>query len=532
MLALFMNKKSKLGIFLGILVRTACAAGLMAILSSCGHSPGYSYTISGTVSGMAGSGLVLQDNGGDDQTVTVDGPFSFQTALSDGSAYSVTVKTQPTNPAQTCVVSNGTGSINGSPVLNVAVSCTQNAGPVTVDPFGLFAYVSNANTNNIAGFTIDPSSSATPGALATVTGSPFPAGANPTQVTIDPSGQFAYAANLGSNTVSAYAIDTNSGSLTYGALTAISGSPYNAQMNPFSVTIYPYVSGTFASSGEFAYVPNMGSGNISAYTISSIDGSLSPITGSPFAAGNSPAGVTIYYVPSSTYVQGPFAYVPNMSDSTISAYTIGTDGSLTASLTSPTVSTGSWPIAIAVYADPGNKFATAYVATMGSGAVSVYTINTDGSLSSSGTTPSVTAGTYPASITLYTNATGAFAYVSNMGSANISVFAISSADGSLSPNPGTTVNSGTYPNPVAIYSTATTAFAYVSDRNDGTIWVYSINTSTGALTNIQQMAITGATSLTTVTIDPTGPYAYVSDSNFGYVYAFSIGSNGQLSGPL
>ena len=81
MLVLSINKKREFKYFLRILVKTVWAAGLMAILTSCGTSPGYNYTISGTVSGMIGSGLVLQDNGGDDRTVTANGAFAFATAL-------------------------------------------------------------------------------------------------------------------------------------------------------------------------------------------------------------------------------------------------------------------------------------------------------------------------------------------------------------------------------------------------------------------------------------------------------------------
>jgi len=517
MLALSMNKKREFKIFLRILVKTILAAGLMAILTSCGTSPGYNYTISGTVSGMAGSGLVLQDNGGDDRTITANGAFSFVTALTSGTVYSITVKTQPTNPSQTCVVSNGSGAINGSPVTNVAVSCTMNSGPVTVDPMGLFAYVSNANTSNISGYTIDQTSSSTPGQLTLV--GTFGAGTNPTQVTVDPSGKFAYAANTGSNNISVYTINTD------GSLSASSTTPtVTAGTSPVSVTIYPYTSGTFASSGEFAYVPNMTDNTISVYTINT-DGSLTASLTTPtVTAGSWPIAIAVYADPNNKFAS---AYVANMGGGTISVYTINTDGSLTASPTTPTVTAGTYPVSVTTYTNSsGASFA--YVPNIGSSDISVYAISsTDGSLSPNpGTT--VTAGTYPASVTIYTNSSGAsFAYVSNMGSSNISVYAISSTDGSLSPNPGTTVTTGTYPNPVTIYTNSSGTFAYVSDKNDGIIWVYSIGTS-GALSNIQQMA-SGGTSLTTVTIDPKGPYAYVSDSSFGTVYGFIINSDGSLT---
>jgi 6-phosphogluconolactonase len=521
MLALSMNKKREFKLFLRILVKTIWAVGLMAILTSCGTSPGYNYTISGTVSGMIGSGLVLQDNGGDDRSISANGSFAFVTALTTGTAYSVTVKTQPTNPSQTCVVSNGSGTISGSPVMDVAVSCVMNSSPVTVDPFGLFAYVSNSSLSDIDAYIINQ----TTGALTPVITSPFPTGTIPSQVTVDPSGNFAYVANIGDGTISAYTID-NTSSSTPGALIPVTGSPFTAGTGPASVTIYPYTSGSFAPSGEFVYVANIGGGTISAYTIdntsSSTPGALIPVTGSPFTAGTSPVSVTTY-----TNSSGAYAYVPNMSDGTISAYTINTDGSLTPSINTPTIAAGTYPVSFTTYT--GTSGAYAYVANMGGGNISLYTINSDGSLSTNGN--AVTADIYPASVTIYPNPSGtyAYAYVSNMGSSDITAFEISPSSGVFEIYvPGSNFPTGTYPNPVTLYTNSSGTFAYVSDRNDGNIWVYSINGTNGVLTNIQTMVTTG-TSFTTVTIDPQGPYAYVSDVNTGAVYAFTIGADGKLT---
>jgi alpha-tubulin suppressor-like RCC1 family protein len=83
-------------------------------------------TVGGTVSGLAGTGLVLRNNGGDDLLVNADGTFSFPAALLDVSAYAVTVRTQPTNPSQTCTVSNGAGNLARANVTNVAITCVTN----------------------------------------------------------------------------------------------------------------------------------------------------------------------------------------------------------------------------------------------------------------------------------------------------------------------------------------------------------------------------------------------------------------------
>ena len=81
-----------------------------------GHLP-----VGGTVSGLSGT-VVLQDNGGDDLSVSASGAFTFATGLSAGSGYNVTVKTNPAG--QTCSVANGSGTAGSSGVTNVAVTCT------------------------------------------------------------------------------------------------------------------------------------------------------------------------------------------------------------------------------------------------------------------------------------------------------------------------------------------------------------------------------------------------------------------------
>jgi streptogramin lyase len=127
---------------------------------------------------------------------------------------------------------------------------------VAVDPSGKFAYVANINSNNVSAYTID----STTGALSQLSNSPFTAGSGPASVAVDPSGKFAYVANLFAGSVSAYTIDS-----TTGALSQLSNSPFAAGSNPASVAVDP--------SGKFAYVANAG-GGVSAYTINSTTGAL------------------------------------------------------------------------------------------------------------------------------------------------------------------------------------------------------------------------------------------------------------------
>jgi hypothetical protein len=81
------------------------------------------YRIGGTVTGVAGPGLILQNNGGDDLTITSNGTFIFPTRVGDGQAYEVTVASTPSSPNQRCQVSNGSGIVQGQNVQDVQVQC-------------------------------------------------------------------------------------------------------------------------------------------------------------------------------------------------------------------------------------------------------------------------------------------------------------------------------------------------------------------------------------------------------------------------
>lgn len=84
------------------------------------------YTIGGTINGLAGTGLKLQDNSGD--TLSVSGSsFTFVTPIKSGATYNVTVSTQPSSPWQTCAVTGGSGTATSANVTNVAVNCTTNS---------------------------------------------------------------------------------------------------------------------------------------------------------------------------------------------------------------------------------------------------------------------------------------------------------------------------------------------------------------------------------------------------------------------
>jgi len=101
---------------------TMGSSAINSVAVSCSSA---SYSLGGRISGLTGSGLVLSALG---QSLTVAAnatQFTFATPVAAGTAYNVQVQTQPSG--QTCSVSNGSGSITGSAVSNVQISCSSSA---------------------------------------------------------------------------------------------------------------------------------------------------------------------------------------------------------------------------------------------------------------------------------------------------------------------------------------------------------------------------------------------------------------------
>ncbi|HTV81350.1 MAG TPA: hypothetical protein VME18_01775 [Acidobacteriaceae bacterium] len=117
-----MRSTMRFGVF------TLSAAACIA-MSGCGGGgkstpPAPStYTIGGSITGLTGSGLVLQDNGGDSLTVSASATtFVFATAITSGGAYSVTVLTQPSGESCAVTAGSGTATVN---VTSVSIACQQ-----------------------------------------------------------------------------------------------------------------------------------------------------------------------------------------------------------------------------------------------------------------------------------------------------------------------------------------------------------------------------------------------------------------------
>jgi len=280
-------------------------------------------------------------------------------------------------------------SVNSDATLTPASATTATGTTpmgLAIDSGGKFLFVANQGSSNISVFSINGTG------LTAVTGSPFTTipvgysfqnGTLPSAVAVSSSGKFLYVANQLANFVSAFAINGTSG-----ALTALPVPFYqDAQTSPSGLAVTP--------NGAFLYVANAGanSNNISAWAIcdnvittcadpNTPDGTLSPVTGSPFPAGLGP--VAIAFDPGFN-----FAYVVDKGSSTISQYSFGPGSGVLTPLSPATISTGLTPVSMAILpgvvrADVGNTlFDTtdfAYVANIGAGTISIFSLTTSSGL--------------------------------------------------------------------------------------------------------------------------------------------------------
>ena len=122
----------------GVKPVAAAAACAAIVVAGCGAGGGdgpysgggpapFNPTVGGSVTGLVGSGLILQLNGGSDLSIASNGPFRFSTGLSTGLQYAVTIAAQPND--QTCTVAASSGRLGTANVSTVAVRCIDTPMP-------------------------------------------------------------------------------------------------------------------------------------------------------------------------------------------------------------------------------------------------------------------------------------------------------------------------------------------------------------------------------------------------------------------
>jgi 6-phosphogluconolactonase len=331
------------------------------------------------------------------------------------------------------VTNSGSGTVsafminsNGalSPIAGSPFAAGAGAEFMAFDSVHKLLFVSNQTANTLSAFSVNT----TTGMLAAVPGSPFATGARPTAVTVDAAGKFVFVANQAAGSIAVFSIGSN------GVLTPVAGSPFAAN-SPYGFSVNPSGSALYATNFPDTQISDLNT--VSAFSVAST-GTLSAVTGSPFADANSTSGfasgISILADPS-----GKFVFVgDHMAESAVPFNVNPASAALTpaSALPTPAATCGTTchnnPLRLAV--DPADKFL--FSTNVQAGTVSVFNINA-GNLTSIADVPT---GAHPFGVAM--ESTGHFLYVVNKADSTISGFALNSATGALTPISGFPMNEG------------------------------------------------------------------------------------------
>jgi 6-phosphogluconolactonase len=271
-----------------------------------------------------------------------------------------------------------------------------------------------------------------------------------------------------------------------------------------------------STAGNRAYVANSdtktpANSTIAGFTVGT--GTLTAVPNSPFTLGYPPTAMVTTPTNSFLYVAGSGA---------IYVYTINADGSLTGSSGGAAVAIVN--VAALDVSPDGNWLFGLDTATT---VVDQFQINTsNGSLSSFAATPYAATGVVvPKAIRVSPNGALIFAALGTGGDV---VFTLNTTTGALVSSqvlaPASTTTSD---NGLAIDSTTT--FLYIArSGTGGGVAVFGIGAA-GALKSVTGSPFTAGTGPTAVTLDSTGKFVYVANSTDGTISGFTIGTGAALT---
>jgi 6-phosphogluconolactonase len=465
------------------------------------------FAVRGTVSGLAGSGLVLQNNAGDDLAVTADGGIAFATPVASGGSYAVTVKTQPSAPAQTCSVGHASGSVVDRDIDNLSVICSTRTFPVSgvisgytgtglvlqnnasddlpISANGPFSFPTEVASG--AAFQVGVRTQPNGFYCKVTTGSGTVVAAPVTGAVVDcstPASRFAYVADRAGNKVNVFAIDA-----TTGKLNPIAGSPFATPADATAVAIHP--------SGNFALVTAGASNLLTVQRIDRTTGALAAPTSYP--TGSYPSSVAV--TPNGKYV-----VVGDQTGNSVRVFPV-TDtatGALGASVATPVPG----PI-LSVSIDPSGRFL--YVVPSGRGVVEAFSIDDGtGALTAVPGSPFTAAGI--ASRGAAFSPDGRFFYV-NGGyvSTGVRAFAIDASSGALSAIPGSPFAGPPGADMIAFDGSG--RFVYVSENTGNSVTAYAVNSATGALSPLPTSPFNVGSGLAgALAADPTGRFLFTAST--------------------
>ena len=208
-----------------------------------------------------------------------------------------------------------------------------------------------------------------------------------------------------------------------------------------------------------------------------------------FPVGNNPVAVNVL-------ANNGYVYAVNENDATISAFTVGSSGALTAN--------GTYPVGVAPNAaasDPTNKFL--YITDGAANQLIGFLIQTNGTLIAM-QTPFKT-DILPTSVQV--DPRGIYVYVSNYNANDVSAYTIDRGTGNATQIAGTTAYSVDAGPTFVLIEPAEARFVYTANFLGSTVSGLALNPATGALTAVQNSPFKAAAQPTCIAAVTHGNHA-------------------------
>jgi 6-phosphogluconolactonase (cycloisomerase 2 family) len=503
------------------------------------------YTLGGTVSGLSGStvgtaSLTLANDGVNAASIAANGAFTLKQAVASGSAYAITVARAPTNPAASCTVTNGTGTVGAANITNVSIVCvpvsfavggtvsgltgtglvlTNGSDSVTVNANGSFAFptVVASGATYSATITTQPTSIPQQNCLfleASANGLVGAGAVTSISIKCTNVGRFLYVTNSANNTIAAYSIDP-----VAGGLTPVAGSPYATGSDPISLALSPF--------GGYAYVLD-GDGTISQYRINSASGVLTAIAGSPYSL-NAPSTT-------SSLVIGPsdaFAYISEDSSRSegLSVFNINQPNGVL----SPIADGALTGFGTSLLFSPSGQYAYGVLTTSTTTGIGFSDVNATTGLVAQPTAIKLPAPNVPSYLAFSPD--GTYLYAAGPASLLLA-YRVNPASGAYQAASGSPfAKTGDPGNVQGLTLDPGASFAYLTDCQclkgfsaPGEILAYALTAGAYAVTPVLGEPFTAGLSPGQLVFDPSGKFAYAGNAVSIDVSGYSLNaSNGVLS---
>jgi len=325
-----------------------------------------------------------------------------------------------------------------------------------------FAFISNMGSGTVSAFAINNA-----GGISAVSGSPFTSGAGAEFMAMDQVHKFLFVSNQDANTVSAFSVNTGAG-----ILTAAPGSPFAAGATPHGVAVDPL--------GKFVFVGNENDNTVSVFSINSANGALTQVPGSPFTGATHPFGLTVS--PSGTLLfVSSFNSNQGAGNNTVSTFTVdATTGALTP-VAGPFATSSPAGITAPIGITTDGKFL--FVGNHMAESVVALNIASSGTLTSVAPLPSpapaCSVSCHNNPLRLAVDPQDKFIYWGNVQAGTLATFNINNGNLAFV----SSVPTGQHPFGLAFDPSG--SFLFVINKADNSISAFSVNSNTGMVSPVQ-----------------------------------------------